>query len=320
MIGEAKTTAVSWLKALRTVQAARRGENPLRSALRTYRWLRHFPQQRRWLAHVETCDILREAAMADPRLHDRWHRAYISRQFDADARLRIVDAHYTFLTQHFPRRMRERIVRGHDLRVATLRLENGLPAYLHLRKPADDGAGELGIYLLNAYKEVLASCVITFAGSEGLLIGSLRGAWPYMAEEATREFVRGSCGLKPKDLLLSLLRALAVSYGIESIRAVSGHAQLRRNGDSDTFLQAHGGVLTEAGCYDMPLYDLSHPQASSQRRRAMDARREDFRREACDLFLQAFQGYRPRTSAPLHNAKATDTRPSLALGVMAASA
>jgi uncharacterized protein VirK/YbjX len=320
MIGEAKTTAATWLRALRAVQTARRGENPLRSALRTYRWLRHFPRQRRWLAHVQACEILREAAVADPRLHDRWHRTYISRQFDANARLRIVDAHYAFLTEHFPRRMRERLVKGHDLRVTTLRLENGLPAYIHLRKPADDGAGELGIYLLNAYKEVLASCVITFAGSEGLLIGSLRGAWPYMAEEATREFVRGSCGLEPKELLLSLLRALAACHGIESIRAVGGQAQLRRNGESDSFLRTHGGVLTEAGCYDMPLYDLSRPQATTQRRRALDARREDFRREACDLFVQAFQGYRSRPHAPLQSARPTDTHPSLGLGAMVASA
>jgi uncharacterized protein len=289
MIGEAKATYALWLRAWR---ASRTG-GPLRSEARLYRWLRHFPQQVRWLEYLQGSEALSQAAEADPRLYDRWHRPYISRHFGADERLRIIEAHYDFLLNRFPRRMRERIIKGHDVRVAMLRLESAVPAYLHLRKPVNGRAGELGIYLLNEYKEALASCVVTFAGAQGLLIGSLQGAWSYMAEESTREFVRGSCGLHPRDLLLSLIRALAHCHGIEEIRAVARAARISRRDSSsdDTFLQAHGGLLTEAGCYDLPLDDPMSPQAVSQRRRLLEQRREAFRREACALLVRAFDGY-----------------------------
>jgi hypothetical protein len=59
----------------------------------------------------------------------------------------------------------------------------------------------------------------------------------------------------------------------------------------DSFLQAHGGLLTEAGCYDMPLDDPLYPQAASQRRRLLEQRRDAFRREACALLVRAFEGY-----------------------------
>lgn len=315
MIGEAKATYALWLRAWR---ASRTG-SPLRSEARLHRWLRHFPRQVRWLEYLQGSDALRHAAESDPRLYDRWHRPYISRHFATDQRLRIVDAHYAFLQERFPKRMRERILKGHDVRVAMLRLENATSAYLHLRKPVNGNAGELGIYLLNEYKEALASCVVTFAGPQGLLIGSIQGAWSYMADESTREFIRGSCGLHPKDLMLSLVRALAHCHGIEEIRAVARAAQISR-GDSpshDMFLQAQGGLLTEAGCYDLPLDDAAHPQAASPRRRALGQRREAFRREACALLVRAFDGY-PHGSVQRTHPMTTETahRPA-PLGAMA---
>lgn len=304
MTGDAKATYALWLRAWRSSRTG----GPLRSEARLYRWLRHFPQQVRWIEYLQGSQALRQAAEADPRLYDRWHRPYISRHFGADQRLHIIDAHYDFLLNRFPRRMRERITKGHDVRVAMLRLENAVPAYLHLRKPVDGNAGELGIYLLNAYKEALASCVVTFAGAQGLLIGSIQGAWSYMAEESTREFVRGSCGLHPKDLLLSLVRALAHCHGIEEIRAVARAAQISRSDASsdDSFLQAQGGLLTEAGCYDLPLDDPLTPQGASQRRRLLEQRREAFRREACALLVRAFDGY-PHGAVQRTCATATET-------------
>ena len=315
MIGEAKATYALWLRAWR---ASRTG-SPFRSEVRLYRWLRHFPQQVRWLEYLQGSQALRQAAETDPKLYDRWHRPYISRHFRTDERLRIIDAHYDFLLNRFPRRMRERIIKGHDVRVAMLRLENAAPAYLHLRKPVDGNAGELGIYLLNEYKEALASCVITFAGAQGLLIGSIQGAWSYMAEESTREFVRGSCGLQPKDLLLSLIRALAHCHGIEEIRAVARTARISRRDASsdDSLLQAHGGLLTEAGCYDLPLDDPFHPQATSQRRRQMEQRREAFRREACALLVRAFDGYPHGTVQRTHAATNETTHRPAPIGAMA---
>jgi uncharacterized protein VirK/YbjX len=293
MIGEAKTSWARWRDALRACRAGRYGEGHLRLAMRTLRWLRHAQRQDHWLQRVGRSPILGQAASADVRLLDRWQRPYLDRHFDAAARMDAIETHYQHLSRHFPRRMRDRILRGHDVRVAMLQLENATPAYVHLRKPVDGRAGELGIYLLNEFKEALASCVVTFIRPHTLLIGSMEGAWSYMAEDAKREFVRASCGLAPKDLLMSLLRAMADTQSILHIRAVPHAAQAARlrSDDGDAFVRQQGGIPDAAGHYDLPPVDLPEPETGSARRRMLALRREQVRREACARFEQAFGGY-----------------------------
>ncbi|HEX7815253.1 DUF535 family protein [Dyella sp.] len=271
----------------------RHGEGPIRRIARLQGWLLRGAKQTQWLTRVHHSRALRQASESDPRLYDRWHRPYISRHFSQATRQEIIEAHYTFVLERFPQRMRERLFRGHDIRVAMLRLENATPAYIHLRKPVHAHDGELGIYLVNEYKEVLASCSLTFGGIEGLLIGNIQGAWSYLGDTAMREFVRASCGLQPKDLLMSLIRALADSLGLEQIRAVGrdAHPPQATNPVDDAFLRAHGGIPDHAGCYDLPPVDLPMPQGRSQRRRLLEDRRESLRREACTLLTHAFAGY-----------------------------
>jgi len=205
---QSKSVGRLWLEALRRRWSLRlaAGESKRQLAWLMLRWLCLYPRQTRWLRAVDDCAAMRQAALNDPRLYERWHRPCISPRFDAAARRRIVASHYAFVQRHLPARMRNRVLHGQDVRVATLRLDGEAPVSLHLRKPARAESGELALLLLTGDKTVLASCALTFAGDEGLLVASMPSPAPRADEATQRAFLRGSHGLQPRELLHVLAR------------------------------------------------------------------------------------------------------------------
>ncbi|MHB1057733.1 MAG: DUF535 family protein [Rhodanobacter sp.] len=292
-----------WVEAMRSRWSLRHasGDSRWQLALHMTSWARLFVSQTQWLCSLHARETMWRAAKADPRLYERWHRPYISSHFNADARRRIVNAHYAFVMRRFPAWLSERIVLGGGARLATLRLGDTPCMHLHLRKPSRGDAGELSLLLLTEDKEALASCVLTFDRRDSVIIGALRGAGPHAPFEATREFIRGSHGLHPKDLLMSLVRELAALHGLKRIRAVTsaacvGHALHEEGADGgDAFWVAQGGVAAGAGCRELPLSLVQAPCAEGPRSRSGKLQcREAFRREACEAFAAAFR----RTAGP----------------------
>lgn len=285
-----------WLDALRRRWSLRRaaGESRWQLAAQMVSWAWLFNRQTRWLRSLDDRESMRRAAQADPRLYERWHRPYISTHFDLDTRRRIVSSHYAFVRRHFPARLAERIVLGGGARLTTLRLD-GLPgAYLCLRKPSRGEAGELCLLLLTRDKEVLASCTLTFDRGDSVIIGAMGSGTASF--EAAREFIQGSHGLAPTDLLVSLVRELAALHGLKRIRAVAASARVvgalpgvGADGD-DAFWREQGGVPASSGCHDLPLSLVQAPCTDGARsRREKRELREAFRREACAAFAAAFR-------------------------------
>lgn len=292
-----------WMDAMRSRWSLRRasGDSRWRLALHMTSWARLFIRQTRWLCSLHAREAMWRAAKADPRLYERWHRPYISSHFSTDARRRIVSTHYAFVMRRFPAWLSERIVFGGGARLATIRLDDASCVHLHLRKPARGDAGELSLLLLTEDKEALASCVLTFDRRDSVIIGALRGAGAHAPLEATRQFIRGSHGLHPKDLLMSLVRELAALHGLRRIRAVAsaacvGHALHEEGADGgDAFWVAQGGVTAGSGCRELPLSLVQAPCAEGPRsRHEKHRRREAFRKEACEAFAAAFR----RTAGP----------------------
>jgi uncharacterized protein VirK/YbjX len=297
-IAQTNMASMLWVEALRRRWSLRRaaGESRWQLALHMASWARLFIRQTRWLRSLNTREALRRAAQADPRLYERWHRPYISTHFDLDTRRRIVSSHYAFLMRRFPARLCERIVSSGSARLATLRLDGAAGAYLSLRKPSRGEAGELSLLLLTLDKEVLASCILTFDRCDSVIIGAVRGAGPHTPFEATREFIQGSHGLHPTDLLVSLVRELAALHGLKRIRAVASSARVvgslhgvGADGD-DAFWREQGGMPTESGCHELPLSLVQAPCADGPRsRREKRQLREAFREKACEVFAAAFR-------------------------------
>lgn len=287
-----------WMDALHRRWLLRRtaGESRWQLVKHMASWLRLFIRQTRWLRALNARETLRRAAHADPRLYERWHRPYISTHFDLDTRRRIVSSHYAFVMRRFPAWLCERIVSGGGALLATLRLDGVPGAYLSLRKPSRGEAGELSLLLLTLDKEVLASCILTFDRCDSVIIGAVRGAGPHTPFEATREFIQGSHGLHPTDLLVSLVRELAALHGLKRIRAVASSARVAgsshgvgADGD-DAFWREQGGVPAESGCHELPLSLVQAPcDVGPRSRREKRQLREAFREKACEAFAAAFR-------------------------------
>jgi len=290
-----RASGALWLDAMRRRWSLRRvaGESRWQLLLRTVHWLRLGARQTDWLRAVEAHEPLRQAALVDPRLYERWHRPCISTGFDVETRQRAIASHYAFLSHCFPPRLYERIVLGGGARIASLRLDDASLVHLHLRKPSRADAGELVLLLLTDDKAVLASCALTFDRADSVTIGSLRGAGRHTPFEATREFMQGSHGLHPGDLLMALVREMAALFGLDRVRAVSAGAACvaRLPGGVDAFWREHGGMPTEHGCHELPLVMApvvfaEGPRSRHERRLWRDA----FLREACATFARAFRG------------------------------
>ena len=263
--------------------------------------LAHLPRQLNWLRFLDSAEAMRQAVRADPGLYGRWHQPFMSRELAPQDRLRVLEAHYRFLLERFPPRLRDKLLRGHDVRIGTLRLRDGTPVHLHLRKPAVRAMGELGLYLVSNDKEVLSSCTFTFGGEEGLLIGAIQGAWSFLGRDPIRTFTRGSHGVRPKALLLTLIRVLARLYGIERLRGVAKAAHPFAawiRADYDAFWQESGGVPGEDGFYELPRFGARRPiRTLPSKRRAARRRREQFLDEARSVFLRALD-WRVPSAAP----------------------
>ncbi len=297
-IAQTNMAGMLWVAALRRRWSLRRaaGESRWQLALHMATWVRLCIRQTRWLRSLDARETMRRAAQADPWLYERWHRPYISTHFDLDTRRRIVSSHYAFVMRRFPARVCERIVSGGSARLATLRLDGATGAYLSLRKPSRGEAGELSLLLLTLDKEVLASCILTFDRCDSVIIGAVRGAGPHTPFEATREFIQGSHGLHPMDLLVSLVRELAALHGLKRIRAVASPARVAGplhgvGADADdAFWREQGGVAAQWGCHELPLSRVQAPCAGGPRsRREKQQLREAFREKACEAFAAAFR-------------------------------
>lgn len=256
-----------WLEAARSRWSLRlaAGESAWWLAWRMLCWLYVFPRQTRWLQAVDASPAMRQAARTDPRLYERWHTPFISPRFGPDARCRIVAAHYAFVQQHFPARMRRRVLHGQDVRVATLRAKGEVPVSLHLRKPARAEAGELALLLLTGEKTVLATCALTFAGHDGLLVAPMPPPAPQADDATMRAFLRGSHGMHPRALLEVLTRELAALHQLACVQV---------------------GPL-QPGCHE-----------ATHRHDTAPTPGQAFCRDACDAFLAAFHGSARHLPAP----------------------
>ena len=300
--GTAPAALALWLRAIAASLRLRRsaGESRRKFAVRIGRWLRRGHAQTGWLRLIEQHEALRHAACADARLYDRWQQPYLSAAIDASMRRRIIEAHYRFIHARFPYRIRDKLLRGHDVPLASLRTGRDEAIHLHLRKPNAGDTGELALYLLNANREALAHASFTLGGVEGLLIGAIEGPWSYLGERAIADF-RRQTGVAPREVLIALLRSLADSHSLERIRLVAVASQVTtlRTRDGDMFSLSQGGNPAELGCYELARHGLGAPN--------------DFIREACAAFERAFdsdvQGMagwrRPSREAPPQTTETT---------------
>jgi uncharacterized protein VirK/YbjX len=256
-------------------------------------------RQSAWLADLYGSPQLAAVLVHDPRLHERWHHHYISRHFGRTRRLGILRSHYRFVFERLPRALVDAVYLQGRHALGALTLKDGSELLLELRRPTGRSReGELALCLANTQGQLLSSAIFTLADDgQTLLIGCLQGAAAELGREAVRELTKQCHGLRPKNLLFSLLLAFGSFAGVRAVRGVSNLAHPfageadKIKADYDGFWEECQGVLGPDGLYALPLADppRDESQVESKHRSAF-RRRELLRREACTRLLAALRG------------------------------
>jgi uncharacterized protein VirK/YbjX len=243
--------------------------------------LRHL----RWLGLLQSHPALREAAQRDGRLVERWQHRFISRRFGARKRLDALMDHYGFVVSSLPEGLLEQMYADGQVVLAEAAMKNGEPLRVLLMPPTRKGCeGEFNLALTTVDDTLLFSVTLTVLPSTGeLLVGCLQGPNTEDGQERVRLVTRQCHGLRPKNLLLSLLYGFAAQHGLPRLRGISndGHARSGRiKASYDTFWIESAGVLAGDGFFDLPPTEpeRSELEVASKHRSAF-RQREALRRE-----------------------------------------
>lgn len=255
-------------------------------------------RQSDWLSELYGSPHMSALAAHDPRLHERWHHRYISRHLPRERRLAVIRSHYRYAFGNLPKALMEAVYLQGHFDIGTLRLKDGSELLLELRRPLGRSReGELALCLANVQGQLLSSATFSIA-DDGctLLIGCLQGAAAELGREAVRELTRQCHGLRPKNLLFSLLLAFGSFTGARQVRGVSNLAHPfageadKIKADYDGFWEECQGVLEADGFFALPVAEPVRDEAQVEsKHRSAFRRREQLRRDACAQLLAALR-------------------------------
>lgn len=274
---------------------ATRGFYALKYAARS---LRRYRLHAAWLAFVYDDPRMRAMRACDPRLVERPQHAYISRKLGTAAGYAVIRDHYEFVLAHFPAAVVRAIYLDGRAPVGALVLKDGSALDIELRRPTGRGReGELALYLVDAGGRALSSVIFTIADAgRRLLLGGVQGAAHELGREAVRELTRHCHGLRPKNLLLSMLLGLGAAIGTRRVFGVGNGAHPlashpgRIKADYDGFWLECGGVASRDGFYELPPREpVRDVAAVDSRHRSAFRRREALRALATTQLLEALE-------------------------------
>lgn len=255
-------------------------------------------RQSAWLSELYGSPRLTTLLAHDPRLHERWHHHYINRRVGRAQRMAIISQHYRYAFAHLPSRIVDAVYIEGRCTLAALTLKDGSELLLELRRPTGRSReGEMALCVANTQGQVLSSAIFTIADDgRTLLIGCLQGAAADLGREAVRELTKQCYGLRPKNLLFSLLLAFGSFSGAQQIRGVSNLAHPfageadKIKADYDAFWEECQGVLQPDGFFALPTTEPARDEAQVEsKHRSAFRRREMLRRDACAHLLSCLR-------------------------------
>jgi uncharacterized protein VirK/YbjX len=255
-----------------------------------------------WLARLNT-PVMREATLRDGHLFERWQHRWINRRFTARERLvRLID-HHGVMPQLIGSADLSRLYRGETLIIGEATGKDGSCLQATLSAPILRCLeGELMVGLAWRGSPVFSMTVTLCPAHGETLVGCIQGPRSEHGLALVRELTKACHGLRPKDLLLSVVRAMSLGAGIAHIRGpgnqwhvFGGMARLKAS--YDTFWDEAGGVPQENGMFQIPAQEPLRDilEVASKHRSAFRAR-EAFR-EGLSAEVTAYLMRRPYPTA-----------------------
>lgn len=266
-----------------------------------------FRQHAGYLSYVESEPALRAFKQRDPRMLERHFHRYLNLGWSRPQRLRAIRQHYRHLLAAMPLPLFRAIYAEGGAPFGLLNLKDGSRLVLSLLPPIFLGCeGELCIQLGDEWGRPLYRMVVTVIDERPTLaIGCIQGPVGAEAREAVRELTRKLHGMRPKCLMLALVRALARHWGATRLLAIGNAAhplrEARRSfvADYDAFWQEQQGREVGGGWYELPSQPerKTESEVPSQHRSAF-RKREALRLEAERLLIDAMGAVPERHRSP----------------------
>lgn len=233
------------------------------------RALLHRRQAPHWLTFLNSHPAFSDYVRHCPRFLYKAFRPYCSHALTPDQRLETIRAHYLFAFRHGLGDTVANASRGAVV-LAEAAGKSGLPYQVQLRTiDRFDREGELVLQLAQADKIVytVAFTVAPRDGRPALSIGCIQGGKTEDAREAIRQATRELHGMRPKQLMVTLVRQLGHEYGCERMLLVSNRNRViykairhgRVLADYDQLWEELGAVRRADGDYELACAPLGEP-------------------------------------------------------------
>jgi uncharacterized protein VirK/YbjX len=227
-----------------------------------------------WLQFLNSHPLFAELVRARPRLLYKIYRPYLSQTLDCRSRLAVLQDHYRFVFRQGMGSLVVQAARGAVV-LGGISGKSGLPYHLQLRaiEPLER-EGELVLQLMQG-EQLVYSAAFTFFNSErGMVlgIGCMQGPQGEHGLQAIKDATRELHGLRPKNLMVRLLRQLGHEYGCTELRlvgninrTVSGTAvrQGKVHADYDSLWQELDAQPRSDGDYRLACEALAAPDMAA---------------------------------------------------------
>lgn len=264
-----------------------------------WRALLHARSTARWLAFWNRSRTHRALAVASPRLLHKIYRPYHSLRLGHRQRLELLLTHYEFVVERGLAPLVLRAARQ-PLRIARITGKSGQAYELRLAAIGSlDQEGELALHLYRDQRQLFSTAFTVCRQCDDWVIrlGCLQGASGADSREQIRRATRDLCGLRPKALMLRLVRAIGNGVGCQRVVLVSNanrvasrrHKRHQVHADYDGFWQELGAARRRDGDYELP---CSEPETRIEdlpsRKRAEARQRLALVRQATQEVAQLF--------------------------------
>ena len=263
-----------------------------------------------WLQLLNSHPLFADLVKARPRLVYKIYRPYLSNTMDSLQRVALLEQHYRFAFRQGLGPLTVRAARSAVV-LAEVAGKSGLPYTLQLCaiEPMER-EGELVLQLLQG-DELVYSCAFSFfQGEQGMVlgIGCMQGPRGEQGLQLIKDATRELHGLRPKNLMVRLLRQIGYDYGCSALRlvgnvnrAVCGAArQGKVHADYDGLWQECEAQLRADGNYQLACEDLAPPDLA-----AIPSKKRSEARKRHEALAALVQEVRASLHAPQFEAVAT---------------
>lgn len=256
------------------------------------RALVHRRQTRHWLHLLNSHPLFRQMLPSCPRLVNKIYRSYLSTQLRCEDRLQVLQTHYDTVISHGLAPLVAKAARGPVL-LCTLDGKSGQAYSIAMRAGGVlCREGELIMQLAHG-EEVLYSIAFSFLrhnGKKAIGVGCLQGKHGGGGLDEVREATRELHGMRPKNLLVRLVRQFGFDNGCEEMVLVGNGNRVvttpmkqgKVHADYDAlWLELSAKRLSNGDyllpCEDLPALDLS---TIPSKKRSEARKRQDMLQQA----------------------------------------